>query len=129
MNQNINLIDAHSFCWIIGYKDGYQEWLKDKANPESQTIYNAFEISPINNSSNQRRSTPNEANRDGTIDWDKENKRKRGERRRTKKNEERKKEKRRDERKEKRKKKKVPPLGIEQDLGIAPVRRPDKVVS
>ena len=77
MNQNINLIDAHSFCWIIGYKDAYQEWLKEKANPERQTIYNAFEIIPINNSSNQRRSTPNEANRDGTIDWDKENKRKR----------------------------------------------------
>lgn len=77
MNQKINLIDAHSFCWFIGYKDRYQEWLKDKAIPETKIVFNAFEISPINNSSNQRLSTPNDTNRDGNVDWDKENKRKR----------------------------------------------------
>ena len=77
MNQNINLIDAHSFCWLIGYKDRYQNWLKEKALPEIQTVFNAFEITPINNSSSQKRSTPNDTNRDGSVDWDKENKRKR----------------------------------------------------
>jgi len=77
MNQNINLIDAHSFCWLLGYKNRYQEWLKEKALPESQTIFNAFEIIPINNTTNQRRSTPNDTNRDGDVDWEKENKRKR----------------------------------------------------
>jgi len=77
MNQNINLIDAHSFCWLIGYKDRYQNWLKEKALPEIQTVFDAFEISPINNSSSQKRSTPNDTNRDGSVDWDKENKRKR----------------------------------------------------
>lgn len=77
MNQNINLIDAHSFCWLIGYKDRYQNWLIEKALPEIQTVFNAFEITPINNSSSQKRSTPNDTNRDGSVDWDKENKRKR----------------------------------------------------
>ena len=77
MNQNINLIDAHSFCWLIGYKDRYQKWLIEKELPESKTVFNAFEISPINNSFNQRRSTPNDTNRDGNVDWDKENKKKR----------------------------------------------------
>lgn len=77
MNQNINLIDAHSFCWLLGYKDRYQEWLIEKELPEIRTVFNAFEISPINNSSNQRRSSPNDTNRDGNVDWDRENKRKR----------------------------------------------------
>lgn len=77
MNQNINLIDAHSFCWLIGYKDRYQKWLIEKELPESKTVFNAFEISPINNSFNQRRSTPNDTNRDGNVDWDRENKKKR----------------------------------------------------
>jgi Protein NO VEIN, C-terminal len=77
MNQNINLIDAHSFCWLLGYKNRYQEWLREKALPKTQLVFNAFEINPVNNSSNQKRSTPNETNRDGNVDWDKENKRKR----------------------------------------------------
>lgn len=77
MNQNVNLIDAHSFCWLLGYKDRYQEWLKEKALPETQAVFIAFEISPVNSSSNQRRSIPNDTNRDGNVDWDKENKRKR----------------------------------------------------
>jgi hypothetical protein len=77
MNQNVNLIDAHSFCWLIGYKDRYQEWLKEKGVSESRIVFDAFEIIPINNPSNQRRSTPNDTNRDGNVDWDKENKRKR----------------------------------------------------
>lgn len=77
MNQNINLIDAHSFCWLIGYNDRYQEWLKGRLLPETRIVFNAYEIVPVNNSSNQKRSTPNDTNRDGNIDWDKENKRKR----------------------------------------------------
>ena len=44
MNQNINLIDAHSFCWLIGYNDRYQKWLEKKELPITQIVFNAFEI-------------------------------------------------------------------------------------
>ena len=62
---------------MIGYKNRYQEWLKGKDLPVSKIVFKAFEINPVNNSSNQRRSMPNDVNRDGSIDWEKENKRKR----------------------------------------------------
>jgi hypothetical protein len=77
MNQNINLLDAHSFCWLLGHKNRFQEWLEESGNPNNETVFSALEISPVNSPSNQRRSIPNSAIRDGNIDWDKENKRKR----------------------------------------------------
>ncbi len=75
MNQNINLIDAHSFCWLVGYKNRYQEWLKNNLSEERIT-YTARVIDPINKN-NQRRLRSSILNRDGSFDWDKENKRKR----------------------------------------------------
>ncbi|WP_300433726.1 DUF3883 domain-containing protein [Christiangramia sp.] len=77
MNQNINIIDVHSFCRMIGFNDRYQEWLKEKEAPGTQIVFNAYEIDPVNNAINQRRSTPNETIRDGNVDWEKEDKRKR----------------------------------------------------
>lgn len=74
MNQQINLIDAHSFCWLLGYDGRYEKWMKRKDLHEKRSIYNAFEISPVNKTSNKRSLITISANRDGHIDWDKENK-------------------------------------------------------
>lgn len=77
MNQNVNLIDAHSFCWLLGYNNQYQDWVTEKSLPITKPVFNAYVIRPVNDSSNLRRSIPNERNREVHVDWDKENQKKR----------------------------------------------------
>ena len=77
LGEHINFIDAHSFLWLIGYQNRLRKWINQQGLPKPEMVFNAFDVYPINNSNNQRRTIPNESVRDSNIDWDKENRKKR----------------------------------------------------
>ncbi|MEH6770059.1 DUF3883 domain-containing protein [Maribacter arcticus] len=77
LDEPINFIDAHSFLWLIGYKNRLRKWIDKKALPKLELVFNAYKVSPINNFKSKLSTLPNKSIITGDIDWDKENRNKR----------------------------------------------------
>ena len=77
LDEPINFIDAHSFLWLIGYNNRLRKWIDHKGLTKLALVFNAFEINPVNPSSNRLPTTPNDSIWEIDTDWDKENRKKR----------------------------------------------------
>lgn len=79
--ESINLLDAHSYCWMLGYRNRYQKWLDGKLTDDEDkaTIYDSSEIQPKSKSKVSQKSLiiPDLKQEDSTIDWDKQNRKNR----------------------------------------------------
>ena len=79
--ENINLLDAHSFGWLIGYRDRYQKWLDGLGTTEeaSGSIYLVKEIKPKAKPKTEKKSIniPDLNQEDSNIDWDARNRKNR----------------------------------------------------
>lgn len=79
-DESINLLDAHSYCWMIGYKNRYVSWLANKEDKPS-TRYKPVTISTKTRKKKSSTDTginiPDLDQEDTNVDWDKENRKKR----------------------------------------------------
>tara|TARA_R110000744_G_C19321888_1_gene557706 strand:- start:176 stop:1408 length:1233 start_codon:yes stop_codon:yes gene_type:complete len=73
----INFIDAHSFLWLIGYRNRLRKWIEDKKIERKEIIFKGFLVNPINSSKNELGTYLGENITENNIDWDKENREKR----------------------------------------------------
>lgn len=74
-NENINLLDAHSFCWMIGYNNRYEKWLESSEVSTDDTLYKSFEITTQSKPKKEKElQVPHLDQKDKLVDWDQKNK-------------------------------------------------------
>lgn len=77
LEENINFIDAHSFLWKIGHSNLFRKWVNSQESGTQNLLFNAFEVSPVNNLINKKRTLPIDSGNENEVDWEKQNRRKR----------------------------------------------------
>ena len=79
-DESINLLDAHSYCWLIGYKNRYISWLSSKDKTPS-IVYRSVPISTKgkkkNSNAEKEFEVPDLNQKESNVDWDKENRKRR----------------------------------------------------
>ena len=77
--EQIYLLDAHSFCWMLGYKNRYSLWLSKKEITTNTDIYRAIDIHPVSTKlSSEKDFVIPELEQDNSyVDWDTLNKKNR----------------------------------------------------
>ena len=77
LDEDINLIDAHSFLWLIGYQDRFRKWLATKDQPPAERVFEVINVNPVNNAEGRSSTRSTEIDRDSNADWEKIEKKKR----------------------------------------------------
>ena len=69
LSQNVNLLDAHSFLWVLGYDNRLEKWLESKDQKETETVFEEISITATNDPSRARSRTNSEAVRKA-VNWE-----------------------------------------------------------